>query len=368
MAHLDQPANDVLEISIFGGGTYGECIVVHLGFEKWLIIDSFKNPETKVPIAIEYLKSINVDFKKQVILVGCTHWHDDHIQGLFAVVESCESAKFCCSEAMNRDEFMAILITNSKINSQKAGANEISDILKYLKPNGRAATRAIQDRPVVIQAFPNGFKSRVVALSPSDESIANFQAKLAEALDKREDYNTVINPINPNHSSVVFLIEVGHNRIILGGDLEKTDNNNTGWGAVINSLECPDKTVEIFKFPHHGSENGYHEEFWEKAMIPNNPIVGLTTYNKGRKFLPSDEDIKRIFEKTNRLFITSSPKTSPQKKDRETKVEKILKMNKQEVNEVTFDYGHIRLRKKMEDMDVNNWNVDLFGEALSIEV
>lgn len=48
------PAHDELEVSVFGPG-YGEAIVIHLGENEWILIDSCIEPESKEPAAIHYL-------------------------------------------------------------------------------------------------------------------------------------------------------------------------------------------------------------------------------------------------------------------------------------------------------------------------
>ena len=53
------PNDDEIEITIFGRG-FGECIVLCCKNQNFIIIDSFINPSTKKPIAIDYLNSLNL--------------------------------------------------------------------------------------------------------------------------------------------------------------------------------------------------------------------------------------------------------------------------------------------------------------------
>ena len=75
------PLHEEVEITIFGPG-YGECIVVHVGSGRWIVIDSCKHGTKTPPVALKYFDRIGVNPAVQVELVLVTHWHDDHIRGL----------------------------------------------------------------------------------------------------------------------------------------------------------------------------------------------------------------------------------------------------------------------------------------------
>jgi len=74
MQYTAGPAPDEPEVVVFGPG-YGEAIAVHLGDNQWLLVDSCRNPKTKVPASLEYLQEIGVD-PTQVLAVVASHWHD----------------------------------------------------------------------------------------------------------------------------------------------------------------------------------------------------------------------------------------------------------------------------------------------------
>lgn len=54
------PESDEIEVSLFGPG-YGECVLLHVGFNNWFIVDSCVDPLTKDPIPLAYLDAINVN-------------------------------------------------------------------------------------------------------------------------------------------------------------------------------------------------------------------------------------------------------------------------------------------------------------------
>ena len=59
------PKDNEFELSVFGPGV-GECLVVHLGMGKWIIVDSCLDKTGTGPVALEYLNSLGVDIESQV--------------------------------------------------------------------------------------------------------------------------------------------------------------------------------------------------------------------------------------------------------------------------------------------------------------
>lgn len=104
---MDKPNNWIGEVTLIGtGGGYGESILVHLGFNNWIVIDSCVNPNTNESLPLWYLESIGVDVSKDVKLIICTHWHDDHIIGISTLLKKCLNAKFCMSKASDTKKFL----------------------------------------------------------------------------------------------------------------------------------------------------------------------------------------------------------------------------------------------------------------------
>ncbi len=102
------PRPHELEISVFGPGI-GECIVVHIGDGDWIIVDSCINKQNGEPVALDYLRSLEVDVASKVKLVIATHWHDDHIRGLAKIVGAAETARFVNSAAYSFKELLRVV-------------------------------------------------------------------------------------------------------------------------------------------------------------------------------------------------------------------------------------------------------------------
>jgi len=77
-----------------------------MGDGLWAIVDSCIDRDNGGrPAALEFLEAIGLDVANQVVLIAATHWHDDHVKGLAAIVRSCPSARVVTSTALKSDEF-----------------------------------------------------------------------------------------------------------------------------------------------------------------------------------------------------------------------------------------------------------------------
>ena len=97
------PERSEIEVSLFGPG-YGESIVLHLGENLWLIVDSCLDPLTGDPAPLTYLHHLHIDLATAVRWVVATHWHDDHIRGLGRIMHVCKAAEFVCSAALKHKQ------------------------------------------------------------------------------------------------------------------------------------------------------------------------------------------------------------------------------------------------------------------------
>src|SRR5438876_12006346 len=91
-----RPREDEIEVSLFGPG-FGESVVIHVGGNDWVIVDSCKNPDTKRAVALDYLEAIGVNVASDVKLIVASHWHDDHIDSLSQIYDRAQHAVFACT-------------------------------------------------------------------------------------------------------------------------------------------------------------------------------------------------------------------------------------------------------------------------------
>ncbi len=347
------PNFDEIEVSLFGPG-FGECCVIHLGHNEWLIIDSCLDPSTKIPTPLSYLHSSEIDPARDVKLFVISHWHSDHIKGASEVAATCKSSYICFSEALLREEFLTLVDIYSGLDKpvltdrDTCGTKEIASIIKTIKE--RCGQGSIDltynllsaDKRIYQKQYRN-HSVEVWALSPSSESILNCLAEIGNCI--RIAYESPVKKVIPaptqNHNAAALLIKVnGESKILLGSDLEETGNPRTGWSAIVQSKNRPQGKSQIFKVPHHGSTNAHSHDVWEK-MIDSNPICILTSKVGGRA-IPKNSDIKRLKKYTSRLYCTAPPIAKKHKYN--PTVEKTIKGVMKNRRSLYGEMGHIKIR------------------------
>jgi len=347
------PNSDEIEVSLFGPGI-GECCVIHLGDNEWLIIDSCLDPSTKNPTPLLYLKNLGVDPTHAVKLFILSHWHSDHIKGASEVAGTCESSYICFSEALLRDEFLTLVDIYSGLDKavltdrETCGTKEIASIIKIIKERcGQKSADLIYnllsaDKRIYKKQYSN-HSVEVWALSPSPESVLNCLSEIGNCIRiaAESPVRRVIPAPTQNRNATVLLIKVnGKSKILLGSDLEETDNPRTGWSAIVQSQNRPQDKSQIFKIPHHGSADAHSHEVWKK-MLDSNPI-GILTSKVGGKAIPRNSDIKRLKKYTSNLFCTAPPLTKKHKYD--SAVEKTIKGVMKNRKPLYGEMGHIQIR------------------------
>ena len=231
------PFDSEIEVSIFGPGL-GECIVAHLGFSDWIIVDSCVRPDAKTPVGIEYLKRIGVATSR-VKLVIATHWHDDHMRGLGETFRQCQNAKFACSVALKGNEWTTLVETyRNCISSAGSGLDEMRKVMQEL--DRRAKNKEVVAPKFAISNFPlfqrdSPLPACVTALSPSDGAVASFQANILSRLQPTPSKRRLRVPeMGPNDGSVVLNLRVGSSFILLGADLEERNRPGLGWQVILD--------------------------------------------------------------------------------------------------------------------------------------
>ncbi|MFO1349356.1 MAG: hypothetical protein U1F68_01190 [Gammaproteobacteria bacterium] len=365
IAALNPPASDTLEISLFGSGI-GECVVVHLGCGEWMIVDSCRHAETKIPVALQYLQEIGVNVVSAVKLVVISHWHDDHIEGSTDVIKSCSEARVAFSGAMARDEFLKLTSLyaspNSILDKEKSGIREMGNILNILRqrqlgklPGIYRPERLIQPDQVLYKSKHN-IDCQVISLSPSDMAIRYIIQEFAALISQQD--RLLLNRPKRNHNAVVIWVRFNGFRALLGSDLQETSDYYTGWSAVLASEWVPDGKAHIFKIPHHGSVNSHSDAVWAELVQSNSPIAILTTYNPSS--LPRPSDVIRIRTKTDKIYCTTTPNRQPPRRERavERTIKEVVKSRKI----LSRGTGQIQLRIPSSGEPT----VSLFGHAVKL--
>jgi hypothetical protein len=346
------PEPHQLEISVFGPGI-GECVVVHIGNGDWIVVDSCIDRDSGLPIALIYLKSLRIDVASQVKLVVATHWHDDHIQGLAAVMREAQSAKFVNSAAFAFHDLVRIVKIGSRAVPLASATTEYADIIELLKvrrldgekKEAVGPVQALANRRLLISSSDgHAIDTEVFALSSADGVMNLARAELDNALAAMKQQRRPIRQ-GPNQLCVVLWLKVGDLNALLGADLEHVTGTTEGWRAILASNERPAGRAGFFKIPHHGSKNADCPECWADLLLEQ-PISVLTPYSPSR--LPRPEDVTRLCAHTNQVFLTSDPRHYHAPR-RANAVEKTLRETGAKPRALSGRMGHVRVRADARD-------------------
>jgi hypothetical protein len=362
------PASDELEVSVFGPG-FGECVVLHFGSGEWGVVDSCIHPDSKRPVALHYLESLNVNVAQSIRLVAGTHWHDDHMQGVSSVFQAAESAVFACTSAVREPDLKQILATwtGTRFLAGGSGIDELNKVMLELKKRRDRtrypAPRLCSANTILWQQAPPG--ALVRALSPSDAAVLATIARLTEFAPMRSKMRRRLPDVEPNDASVVVSVEVGEHRVLLGADLQVRQDRGLGWMAIVDAHLAGTQPHHGFKVSHHGSENGDHDEIWNQLLI-RKPWAVITPFVSGKVSLPTASDCRRLLSRTSNSYLTARPQAA-RYSDGNRAVEKTVKEATRLVQVVPGAFGQVRLRKKIHAPANTPWAVELFGKAATVE-
>ncbi len=365
-----RPATDELEVSVFGPGL-GECIVVHLGEDEWLVVDSCRDPDSRRPAALQYLERLGVDVASRVKLVVVTHWHDDHMLGAAEVFRSALESRFCCSTALRRDEFWTLVASRDQLvmKGSATGIDEFAAILETLEarraPGVRAASVgpgwAMADRTLYRrEAGEHAPACEVQALSPSDAASTRAFRGLAELMPAIGQPKRAAVSVAPNEASVVLLVSLGTTQALLGADLETGSNPTSGWHAIVASTTRSTSEAKIFKVAYHGSPNADHDGIWT-TLLDGEPVAVLTPFLRGGVVRPTAADLERIRTRTPHAYSAGRPRPGAPI-PRHKAVERTLRERSIVVRPRTGRLGHVRVRQRDGEEPV----VEMFGDAFAL--
>ena len=323
---------------------------------------------------LEYLSSISVVPQDSVRLVVVTHWHDDHVRGASAVVQKCVAADVAISAALRSKEFVLLSAVYRKIRvPDGSGLEELGSLLEQLQLRKAKGVKfgapkwSVADRLLYSGLAPSddgGVQVRVHALSPSDDSILKAQLSFGGMLPHAKSAQRIVSSPTQNQASVVLLCQIGSDQILLGADLERENDPSLGWQAVIETVAAASARAGVLKVPHHGAESGHDGRLWEH-LLDSKPIAVLTPFQTGRQDLPTDDDVQRIVNLTDKAYATALPKKRRKYKASDRVVSDVLSTSAVNVEEVRVGFGHVRIRKKI-GADSEPWRVELFGDAVKL--
>ena len=348
---ITPPGDQEFELTLLGPG-YGESIVLHVGFGKWVIVDSCA--KAGGPLALQYLHEIGVVPKHSVALIVATHWHDDHMRGLAHMVEVCTKASFCCSSALCRGEFLEYVgaLEGRHLSTSGSGLRELYNVFSGLEKAGKSPKAALANRRI----FTEG-NCEIWSLSPGDAVFQHFVKSVGSLIPTEGEGKKRVRDLSPNEAAVALWIALDGFSLLLGSDLEKS-----GWVTILESEDRPQGVASVFKVPHHGSADADEPGVWA-TMLQSEPVALLTPWQRGKGRLPTLPDVRRIRSKTRQAYATvdGSRRTVPR---RSSIVERVIKENGAQFTALTPTVSSVRLRRPLGTR--GNWAVETLGRACDL--
>ena len=331
------------------GPGYGESILVHTGDGQWLVVDSCLGADGE-PVALSYLREMDVDPATAVTMVVATHWHDDHVRGMAKLVSACVSARFCCAGALKTDEFLGVAggLARRDHGEFGRGVREIHSVFTDLRRARRRPVWAAANRRLV-----NGDRCEVWSLSPDDAAFESFLRSVALLVSEPVGTSGPGSNKLRNELSVALWVRCGDAVCLLGADVEKR-----GWKAILGSRERPPQRASVFKVPHHGSRNADLPEVWNRLLTPE-PFAILAPWRLGAGALPGTGDVERILSRTPHAYASAGFASGAVR--RRGIVDKKLRGANVRIKREVGVPGMIRLRRSIGDG--GPWRVELFGSA-----
>ena len=342
-----------VEVIAIGPGR-GESIVIRAAGYGWIVVDSCLHP-TRVPQALHYLEMRGVA-PDEVVLVVCTHWHDDHMKGMGALVHAYPSARFACTAAIHGKEFLELVAgTEMGIHqSSQPGLKEFARVLREL--SARGAQYALAKENTDLLRVGEGLVVR--ALAPCDAQVVKGYAAIADLLPTKSNRNPIPCPVE-NPSSVVLWISCDGVDILLGGDLPTATDANEGWIAILDSPAKWARSASLFKVPHHGSPESDDNRIWSELL--DKAVVALVTpYTPQR---PLETDCLRLIESADRASISSSPHSRKQPKRHRIVKDQLASTTKWiQPQESEISYVHC-----IRETPGDSWVIDHYGSATPLD-
>lgn len=341
------PAADELEVSVFGRGK-GEAIVVHLGNERWLSVDSCVD-EDETPVAVAYLRRLGVAPEHALRLVAVSHWDSDHIGGLAELLTCARAARFACASTLHDPTLIeAIRFWGSprEPEERKRSVDQFAAVFAELTRRRCGPVWGVRGTVLWEEA-----DLRVWSLSPSSLVHAKTLTKLVN--EARRDQEPAA--MRRNYLSMVIWIEVGEHRILLGGDLETAPAD--AWATAIGSPGRRGRRGHIYKVAHHGSRNGDDDRIWSELLEPEIPAA-VTVFTSSH--LPTKADRARLRTRSQHVYLAGMKRTRP-KRTREQRAMIADGTASKGTEPLLGPLGHIRMRTA--SGATGGWTVACFGNA-----
>jgi hypothetical protein len=251
-----------------------------------------------------------------------------------------------------------------------SGLDEFAGIFRNLKQKNSAAPGklpgfALADRVLfrTTIALPQQIVSaQVFSLSPSDAALLQAQLAFSSFLPVRGTPKRRIASPSRNVAAVALWFQIGDRNLLLGADVERSDDPKLGWTAILDNSTVITGRADAFKVAHHGAESGHEPRVWTELLYPD-PVAILSPFRSGGTFLPSLTDANRIRSLTPNAYMTA-PSRRKQHKWGSKVVRDMVRETTRTIQNADYGWGHVRIRSRVSCG--NQWEVELFGDAMPL--
>ena len=300
MTLLSPPANDEIEITLLGRG-FGECCVLHVDQQQWIIVDSYfyekplydqaTRQELRTPIAQWYLDRMEVPIENVKTIV-LTHFHADHYVGLPQLYDYYTNSRLVVTGALKSEIFRQIF----SIKSEPEFLEGLPGTMKRAQNRKIGEFAGELDYWSIGQSTTYGANVRLSALSPTRRAMQTTNEEIAALIDHADEEALRSKLADENLCSVVLHLNAYGVCALLCADLPAKPVHY-GWQAVLDERAHADLAkAELVKVPHHGSQNADHLPMWEKLVVEN-PRMTVAPFWKSH--LPRQSDWERLCARGN---------------------------------------------------------------------
>jgi hypothetical protein len=301
------PDLSTIEITVFGPA-YGEGIVLHLPGIGWGVVDScvFKSDGNNHSLPLSYLKAIGVT---ELAFAFLSHPHEDHYLGLDEIIESFPRMKILGRYQGDSIEELKRYWIYRDLEKTHSTSDYLAKVFNAMRKAERKGIKYVRlsELQTVMKGSGNiagkTFNSEIKVLSPSGVSEERYADALRRVIPREGERLKYLKRYDHNLIASAFLIRVNDLKIILGSDVIKGGNIQTGWKGIMGITAANDLKAQVVKVAHHGSSGAHHQPVWSLHKLGKAMAI-ITPYYKGQTCLPGIGDVSRIRDHAVQAGIT----------------------------------------------------------------
>ena len=296
-----------LSIHVLNSGV-GESVVVGLPNGKWGVVDCYAS-NLEDPSSNHTLNFLRKQGVTDLEFLCLTHPHFDHYRGLSHLFGNFKIRSFWRFGAFASHDLKRILLKYVKTSATASADPELLEDADELTRSLAESLRKKQAGEISdifflsdvkhLYPLPRGSEGdlEIKSIAPSSNNIARYQEELHKCFDNQGRLVDELPFQRHNDVSAAISIRYGNARVILCGDVEIKN-----WNDTQRFLPADEFKANGVKVSHHGSTTGYTPDLWARFAAAQKPYAIVTPF---RRFgLPKKEALEHIRTNTTVLMTT----------------------------------------------------------------